>query len=66
MEERIKKSVDEAIELVEAELVKAEEVKEKEKVATLVNIIFKLCNLCGYYVEGRIALRNKTTGQVWK
>jgi hypothetical protein len=65
LKEHIENSVNEAIKLVETEAVK-KEVKEKEKVATLVNIIFKLCNLCGYYVEGRIALRNKTTGQVWK
>lgn len=32
----------------------------------LLRVIFSICELAGYKVEGRITLRDKKTGRVWK
>lgn len=40
--------------------------EEKEHVNLLIHAIHTISNLSGYYVEGRIVLRNKKTGKLWR
>lgn len=39
---------------------------EKKRHGDLLMHIFYVCNLAGFSVEGRIALKDKRTGKVWK
>ena len=32
----------------------------------LLGIIFKLCELTGFHIEGRIVLRDDKTGKIWR
>lgn len=32
----------------------------------LINTIFYICELAGFHIEGRIELKDKKTGKVWK
>ena len=32
----------------------------------LLRIIFTICDLCGFHLEGRITVRDKKTGRIWK
>lgn len=43
-----------------------ENLYEEERVTKLVHTIFHVCELAGFAVEGRITLRNKKTGRIWK
>ena len=40
--------------------------KDYERFYNLLTIIFYICNLAGFHVEGRITLVDKKTGKVWK
>lgn len=39
---------------------------EYERFRKLLGLIFELCNLSGFTLEGRITLIDKRTGRVWK
>lgn len=32
----------------------------------LLDTIFNICDLAGFHVEGRIVLKNKKTGRIWR
>lgn len=32
----------------------------------LLNTIFSMCELAGFHIEGRIILKDKETGKIWK
>lgn len=40
--------------------------KESERFHKLLNTIFNICDLAGFHVEGRIVLKDKETGKVWR
>ena len=40
--------------------------KENERQHELLMHIFYMCNLAGFSVEGRIVLRDKRTGRIWR
>ena len=40
--------------------------KEDEKFKKLLDTIFNLCELSGFHIEGRITIRSKKTGRIWK
>ncbi len=42
------------------------EVEEEKKVKKLVTTILYICNLAGFHVEGRIVLKDKKTGKIWR
>ena len=39
---------------------------ETERVNKLLATIFYICDLAGFLVEGRISLRDKKTGKIWR
>lgn len=41
-------------------------IDEERKVKKLILTIFYIVGLAGYEVEGRITLRNKRTGKLWR
>lgn len=41
-------------------------IEEEEKIRKLINVLRIICELFGYSVEGRVVLRNKRTGKVWR
>ena len=40
--------------------------KERKKIYDLIGSIYRLCDKDGYRLEGRIVLKNKKTGKVWR
>lgn len=40
--------------------------REYERFRKLLALIFKMCDLAGFEIEGRIAIKDKTTGKVWR
>lgn len=40
--------------------------EEEERFHKLLHTIFYLCELAGFQVEGRLVLRDKRSGRVWK
>lgn len=32
----------------------------------LLRLIFAICELCGFHLEGRITVRDEKTGRIWK
>ena len=40
--------------------------KESERFHKLLDTIFAMCELAGYHIEGRIILKNKKTGKIWR
>lgn len=40
--------------------------EEYGKVRKLLHAIFRLCEMAGFKIEGRVVLINKKTGKVWK
>ena len=44
----------------------SEETEEMGNLGRLIRHIKYICGLAGYEVEGRITLRNKNTGRIWK
>lgn len=39
---------------------------EQRRVNSLLHIIFKICELSGFWVEERIVLKDRKTGKVWR
>lgn len=39
---------------------------EYERFRKLLALIFKMCDLAGFEIEGRIAIKDKATGKVWR
>ena len=40
--------------------------KDEDRIKKLLGIIFYVCGLAGYKVQGRIVLIDKKTGKVWR
>lgn len=40
--------------------------EEEDRFRKLLGTIFYICELAGFHIEGRIVLRDKRTGRVWK
>ena len=40
--------------------------KESERFHKLLTTIFTICELSGYHLEGRITIKDKKTGRIWK
>lgn len=40
--------------------------KESERFHKLLSTIFYICDLAGFHVEGRIVLKDKKTGKIWR
>ena len=40
--------------------------EEYQKRRKLIDIIYKLCDICGYHIEERIVLKDKETGKIWR
>lgn len=39
---------------------------EEDRLRKLVMTIFDICDLAGFHVEGRIILKDKRTGKIWR
>lgn len=39
---------------------------EQRRVNSLLHIIFKICELSGFWVEERIVLKDRKTGKIWR
>lgn len=39
---------------------------EYEKFRKFINIVYKLCDICGYSLEEHIVLKDKETGRIWR
>lgn len=39
---------------------------EEDRLRKLVMTIFDVCDLAGFHVEGRIILKDKRTGKIWR
>lgn len=44
----------------------ADKDKDAERFHRLLDVIFSVCELSGFHVEGRIVVRDKRTGRVWR
>lgn len=40
--------------------------EESERFHKLLDTIFNICELSGFHLEGRIVVRDKETGRVWR
>jgi hypothetical protein len=40
--------------------------KEEERFHKLLTSIFTICDLAGFQIEGRIVLKDKKTGYIWR
>ena len=40
--------------------------KDNERFYKLLETIFNICELSGFHIEGRIVIKDKRTGRVWK
>lgn len=40
--------------------------KERERFEKFLNTIFTICELSGFHLEGRLTVRDKKSGRVWK
>ena len=40
--------------------------EEAERFHKLLDTIFNICELSDFHIEGRIVVKDKTTGKVWK
>ena len=45
---------------------RADKDKDNERFHKLLETIFNICELSGFHVEGRIVIKDKRTGRVWK
>jgi hypothetical protein len=43
-----------------------EAIKHVERLKKLLMMIFDICELAGFHVEGRIVLKDKKTGKIWR
>ena len=41
-------------------------VEDEERYKKLLSTLFYLCDLAGFRIEGRVVLRDKRTGKVWR
>lgn len=39
---------------------------EYDKFRKFINIVYKLCDICGYSLEEHIVLKDKETGRIWR
>lgn len=39
---------------------------EKQRFRKLLEVIFLICELSGFHLEGRITVRDKKTGRIWR
>lgn len=39
---------------------------EQRRVNSLLHVIFKICELSGFWVEERIVLKDRKTGKIWR
>lgn len=39
---------------------------EQRRVNSLLHVIFKICELSGFWVDNRIVLKDRKTGKIWK
>ena len=39
---------------------------DEERLTKLIMTIFDICDLAGFHVEGRIVLKDKKTGKIWR
>lgn len=46
--------------------IEREEREEKSRLDKLLSTIFYICDLAGFHVEGRIVLKDKKTGKIWR
>ena len=42
------------------------EAESEERFKKLLNTIFYICELAGFHIEGRIVIKDKKTGKVWR
>lgn len=40
--------------------------RDRERFLKLLDTIFNICDLAGYHLEGRIVVRDKKSGKVWR
>lgn len=40
--------------------------RDYERFRKLLALIFKMCDLAGFEIEGRIVIKDKATGKVWR
>lgn len=40
--------------------------RDYDRFRKLLALIFKMCDLAGFEIEGRIAIKDKSTGKVWR
>lgn len=46
--------------------VSMDEQAEEEKFKKLLDTIFNLCDLAWFHIEGRIVIKSKRTGKIWR
>jgi hypothetical protein len=56
----------EAIKRADADLEQKRREEEYQKRRKLIDLIYKLCDTCGYSIEERIVLKDKETGCIWR
>lgn len=42
------------------------EAEAEERFKKLLNTIFYICELAGFHIEGRLVIRDKKTGKIWR
>lgn len=42
------------------------EAEAEERFKKLLNTIFYICDLAGFHIEGRIVIKDKKTGKIWR
>lgn len=47
-------------------IVRADAAAEYERFKKILNVIYKLCDLCDFAIEEHIVLKDKKTGRVWR
>lgn len=46
--------------------IEQEQDKDDARFYQLLNILFSLCELADFHIEGRIVLKDKRTGKIWR
>lgn len=46
--------------------VEQEQDKDDARFHQLLNMLFSLCELADFHIEGRVVLKDKRTGKVWR
>jgi hypothetical protein len=42
------------------------EIEAEERFKKLLSTIFYICDLAGFHIEGRVVLKDKKTGKIWR